>query len=102
MDCQGHNAPEQVSALMVDLLFGTTGHTNELRLPTTYCLKEGAAETLRALLLRATACLCLVSNLPDLWGNLGRALEQDLGTAVRPFLLPAHVHREFWHLSLSL
>ena len=55
---------------MVDLLFGTTGHTNELRLPTTYCLKEGAAETLRALLLRATACLCLVSNLPDRWGNL--------------------------------
>ncbi|BDA44359.1 probable inactive ubiquitin carboxyl-terminal hydrolase 54 at C-terminar half [Coccomyxa sp. Obi] len=51
--------PEETSMLLTDMLFRTAGRANLLRVPSTYRLKPGAAEKLRARLLRATACFLI-------------------------------------------
>lgn len=52
--------PEDFSILFTDMLFRTAGRANLLRVPSTYHLKPGAAEILRARILRATACFHIV------------------------------------------
>ena len=55
--------PEDFSIMLTDMLFRTAGRTNLLRVPSTYHLKPDAAETLRARILRATACFHTVRDL---------------------------------------
>ena len=55
--------PEDFSIMLTDMLFRTPGRTNLLRVPSTYHLKPDAAETLRARILRATACFHTVRDL---------------------------------------